>query len=266
MINNFPIQLNVELTSRCNKNCWMCGRRQREKLYGNQNYGDIDFELLKIIASQLPIGTIVALHNNGEFLLYDMLYEAIELFKDNGCYVYGVSNGKLLMEKRSEVLNNLDQVCISVIEDDTDEERELQYETLLKFSASKSYLDKPLVVLRFVGDIKDEQRYIDLGLPIVRRTLHKPEGSIGYRSEPMRPEFLVCWDLMTRLSINRFGDISLCVRFDHSGELILGNVRNMTIHEAWRCDKRMDVVDNMINGKRIGYCGEKCSYWGVPTK
>jgi 2-iminoacetate synthase ThiH len=42
---NGLFNINVELTDRCNKTCWICGRRKRErenpdlKLY----YGDMDF-------------------------------------------------------------------------------------------------------------------------------------------------------------------------------------------------------------------------------
>lgn len=263
---NGLVQINVELSSRCNKACWMCGRRKRERELGDQNYGDIDFSVLETIASQCPKGLIVALHNNGDSFLYPRLHDAIKLFKGKGCHVYMVTNGKLLMEKRDDILYNLDQVSVSVIENDEEWEKELQYKILRQFIASKSYLDKPLVVLRFVGDIKDEQRYIDLGLPIVKRTIHKPEGSFGYRNEPMKPEFLVCWDLISRMTINRYGTISLCVRFDPTSELVLGNVKEMTLDTAWNSTKRLNTIDNMICGKRIDFCGKKCTFWGIPTK
>ncbi len=44
--------INIELTSRCNKNCWMCGRRKVDREYPELalNYGDMDFDLVKHIA------------------------------------------------------------------------------------------------------------------------------------------------------------------------------------------------------------------------
>lgn len=35
--------INIELTSRCNKNCWMCGRRKVDREYPELalNYGDM---------------------------------------------------------------------------------------------------------------------------------------------------------------------------------------------------------------------------------
>src|SRR3989338_2486137 len=74
--------VNVELTSICNKNCWMCGRRKVDREYPKlaMKYGDMDFALVKSIARQLPSGIVVQLHNNGEPLLYPRFKEAVKLF------------------------------------------------------------------------------------------------------------------------------------------------------------------------------------------
>ena len=73
--------VNIELTNRCNKKCWMCGRRKVEKDYPELvlNYGDMDFELVARIADQLPPDIVVQLHNNGEGLLYPRFGEAASL-------------------------------------------------------------------------------------------------------------------------------------------------------------------------------------------
>ena len=44
--------VNVELTSRCNKDCWMCGRRKVERGYPELTlkYGDMDFDLVRKIS------------------------------------------------------------------------------------------------------------------------------------------------------------------------------------------------------------------------
>lgn len=43
--------VNVELTSRCNKNCWMCGRRKIDREYPEitLEYGDMEFKLAEKI-------------------------------------------------------------------------------------------------------------------------------------------------------------------------------------------------------------------------
>src|SRR3989338_7481642 len=77
------VNINVELTSRCNKNCWMCGRRRVEKDYPALalEYGDMDFSLLEKIATELPPNIVVQFHYNGESLLYPRFGEAVKLFK-----------------------------------------------------------------------------------------------------------------------------------------------------------------------------------------
>ena len=91
--------INIELTSRCDKSCWMCGRRKVEKEFPELalEYGDIDFDLLENISKQLPPNIVVQLHNNGESLLYPRFGDAVRLF--NKQIINIVTNGKLLIEK-----------------------------------------------------------------------------------------------------------------------------------------------------------------------
>jgi MoaA/NifB/PqqE/SkfB family radical SAM enzyme len=60
--------INIELTSRCNKACWMCGRRMVDLEYPELalDYGDMDFELLGEIAGQIPPGMITQFHRDGD--------------------------------------------------------------------------------------------------------------------------------------------------------------------------------------------------------
>jgi MoaA/NifB/PqqE/SkfB family radical SAM enzyme len=259
-------QINVEFTSRCSKTCWHCGRRERDRLYGMDNYGDMDIGLIQMIASQVPEGIVIATHNNGESMLHPRFGEGVALFKERGCFVYSVTNGKHLMDKFDQIVNNLDAVSVSVIENDDEIEKQFQFEVLREFIATKGD-KKPFVTLRFVGNIEDEEKYVDLGLIVVRRTLHQPKGSMGYRKIATIPECGVCWDFITRLAIDRFGNVSCCVRFDPEGELRLGNLNDMTLEKSWNSEKRIKLRELHTSGKRkdIPYCGDKCEFWGVPT-
>lgn len=259
-------QINIEFTSRCSKACWHCGRRERDRLFGTGDYGDMDIDLIREIASQVPGGIIIATHNNGESMLHPRYGEGVALFKDRGCFVYAVTNGKHLMEKFDDIIDNLDVVSVSIIEGDDQIERQSQLETLYKFIARRGD-KKPFVVLRFVGSIDDEEKYIALGLIVVRRTLHRPGGSVEYHKGATIPECGVCWDFMTRLAIDRYGNVSCCVRFDPDGALRLGNLYDMTLEECWNSEKRIQMRELHISGRRkeIPYCGDKCEFWGIPT-
>lgn len=74
--------INIELTSRCNKNCWMCGRRKVDRDYPELTleYGDMEFSLLEKIALQIPEGIVVQFHRDGDALLYPRFGDAVRLF------------------------------------------------------------------------------------------------------------------------------------------------------------------------------------------
>ena len=106
--------INIELTSRCNKNCWMCGRRKVDREYPELalNYGDMDFDLVKHIAGQIPAGIVVQFHRDGDALMYPRFGEAVSLFPNNIRNI--VTNGKLLVEKADEIIGNLETLSVSI--------------------------------------------------------------------------------------------------------------------------------------------------------
>nr|WP_320017110.1 radical SAM/SPASM domain-containing protein [uncultured Desulfobacter sp.] len=255
--------INIELTSRCNKNCWMCGRRKIERDYTELTikYGDMDFGLLESIAKQLPPGIVVQLHNNGEPTLYPHLGEAIRLFKNQ--ITQFDTNGKLLLEKSDEIIDNLDTMAVSVFENDSDAEE--QFVILKRFLNLKGE-SKPTVVARLNGDV-DSKRYENLDLIIARRLLHSPMGSFNYRkNSPTVPEIGICLDFLNHPAINKDGDFSICVRFDPKRHGVLGNIRNESIAELWNGEKRKKWLEFHKKGQRseIPLCSY-CHYWGVPT-
>jgi MoaA/NifB/PqqE/SkfB family radical SAM enzyme len=262
MINGLSV-INIELTSRCNKKCWMCGRRERERLYGDQNYGDMDLNTVLTISQQIPSGTLVQLHNNGEPLLYDHFGKAVKYFRH--CITNIVTNGKLLVSKSESIIGNLDIITISIIENDDPDEKKHQMNQITEFLKLKSD-KKPFTILRFLGDV-DQESYRKFGLLHVDRTVHLPKGSVEYRRAPTIPEYGICKDLLSHLAIDRFGNVSMCVRFDPEGKLILGNIKNSSLSELWNCEKRMYYKKLHVEGKRkkLPYCGDSCDFYGVPT-
>ena len=255
--------INVELTSRCTlKSCWMCGRRERERELGDQDYGDMDLNLVCEIARQVPPGILIMFHNNGEPLEYRGFGPAVRMFGD--CVTHITTNGKLLLKKASDVIDNLDTLAVSIFEGD--DEQDDQYEILKEFLRIKG-TRKPHVIARLIGDVDDVPYKEALGLQVARRALHKPKGSVGYTKQPVVPEAGFCWDIFTRLSIDRHGNVSPCVRFDPKKQLVLGNIKEKSLAELWNCTKRKDMLKFHIEGRRaeLDFCGKKCEYYGVPT-
>lgn len=253
--------VHVELSSRCNKSCWMCGRRKVEKNNTRVKYGDMDFELVEKIARELPSNIVVQFHKDGESLLYLRFGEAVKLF---GRQITSLTtNGKLLVEKADEIIGVLDTLSVSVVEGD--DESEEQYRILKKFLKMKGD-KKPFTNAKLVGKV-DPKRYEKLGLLIVKRALHDPMGSFRYeKRSPAIPEIGICWALLKYMVINREGKVSICARFDPDGMMVIGNANNESLDDIWNCDKRMNFIQYHKAGRRneIPFC-YKCEFWGVPT-
>lgn len=254
--------VNVELTNRCNKKCWMCGRRKVEKEHPHLTlqYGDMDFSLVEKIAEQLPPNIMVQLHNNGEGLLYPRFGEAAKLFHRQTTNI--VTNGKLLVEKADEIIDNLDTLAVSVFEDDP--EADEQYDILTEFLKIKG--DKrPYTNIRLNGDVSSG-RYENLGGLLIKRVLHSPMGSFNYKKDPTIPEIGICLDFLNHMAINREGKVSICVRFDPKGLGVIGDATRERLEDIWNSPRRMEWLSLHKQGKRneVPLCSY-CQFWGVPT-
>lgn len=252
--------VNVELTSRCSKSCWICGRRKIERDYPElANWGDMDFKLVEKIAKQIPEGIVVQFHNNGEPLLYPRFGEAVSLFKEQIKCVD--TNGKLVVEKADEIINNLDTITFSIFENDSEEKE--QYELIKQFLDIKKD-KKPFVVYRCLGNV-DTQKYERLQGIVASRILHHPMGSFGYEKKVTIPEIGICLDLLSHLVIDRFGDVSPCVRFDPKRVGIIGNANKTSLIDIWGSPERKMWIEYHIRGKRdkLPLC-RQCEYWGIP--
>lgn len=254
--------VNVELTSRCNKNCWMCGRRKVDRDYPELalQYGDMDFSLVESIARQLPEGIVVQLHNNGDPLLYPRFKEVTQLFRRQiRCTD---TNGKLLVERADDIIGNLETLTISTFE--KDEEAEEQYKLIEQFLKIKGDR-KPNVIIRCLGEM-DLEKYKKFGCIIATRILHSPMGSFKYSKDPTVPEIGICLDLLNHMVIRRDGKVSICVRFDPQGIGIIGDCTNTPLLDIWNSKQRKDWIQLHLSGKRkeVPLCST-CEFWGVPT-
>ncbi len=255
--------INVELTSRCNKACWICGRRKVDRDYPGfaTEYADMDFDLVVKIASQLPPNIVVQFHRDGEALLYPRFGEAVSLFKKQIKNI--VTNGKLIVEKAGEIIGNLDTLSISVFEGD--DEADEQFKLIKEFLRIKGD-SKPYTSIRLIGNV-DQVRYKDLNALIIKRVLHSQMGSYNYhKKDPTIPEIGICWDFLHHLSVNRQGKVSICVRFDPRWLGVIGDANKQLLGDIWNSQRRMEWLEYHKAGRRdkIPLCSY-CHFWGVPT-
>jgi len=256
--------INVELTSRCNKSCWMCGRRKIEKDYPDlAKWGDMPFEMVETIAKQVPSGVMVQLHSNGEPLLYPELKKAIRLFAH--CHTGLDTNAKDLAARAYDLIGNIDTLTISIIPKDPERQDQIvQIERFLELKGDK----KPLVTFRFLGQADDTViRYLAVKYSCLsaRRVLHSPMGSFNYSKKPVIPEFGVCTEILHKLSIDRHGSVSPCVRFDPEKKNVLANINDKKLKAIWQGQPRQWWIGYHKAGRRdkVKLCKD-CHYWGCP--
>ncbi len=255
--------VNLELSSRCWKSCWMCGRRLIDREYPeiSMNYGDMDFGLVEEIASQLPLGIVIQFHWNGSSELHPRFGEAVNLF--SGQIKCIDTNAKLLVEKADEIIDNLDTLTVSVVENDP--EGDEQYKIVKEFLDIKGDR-KPLMVYRLLGKVDEPERWKDLPGIVCTRVLHDPMGSFKYKRNPTIPEIGICLDLLNHMAIDRFGKVSCCVRFDPKRLGVIGDANTTPLVAIWNGRERGEVIQHHLNGERheVALCST-CQFWGVPT-
>ncbi|MDP2638722.1 MAG: SPASM domain-containing protein [Candidatus Azambacteria bacterium] len=243
----------------------MCGRRKVDRDFPELalKYADMDFSLVNIIAKQLPSRIVVQFHSNGEGLLYPRFGEATRLFKKQIKCI--TTNGLLLLEKANEVIDNLDTIAISIIQNEIPEIKERLLETIKKFLAIKGD-KKPFLIYRLLGDVGDKE-YQKLPGIVVRRVLHAPMGNFGYKEKrnPTIPEIGICLELLNHLCIAQNGEVSICVRFDPKRVGVIGNIKKQSLVEIWNGAKRRKWIEYHKKGQRdkVPLCGP-CQFWGVP--
>lgn len=257
--------VSIELTSVCNKKppgCPMCGRRKLERDHPELcNWGHIDFETLRRIRIQIPRGIVTQFHINGDPLCYPYLGQALKLFKGNIRSFN--TNGNALLNRADEIIGNLETLVISIVEGDPKGEE--QYDTVIRFLGIKGQ-ESPRMVYRLLGKVSNTKRWSELTGVVANRVLHAPEGSYRYLNRPTIPEIGICLDLLTHLAIDRYGNMSMCVRFDPEGHLRLGNINKISMMEAWYGEKRQEYVRKHILGERKDLPGcMNCEYYGVAT-
>lgn len=245
--------LNIELTTHCNKSCWFCGRAKARQ-EGTLELGYMDIRLFKEILMQFT-GDIIQLHKDGEPLLYPDLWKVGYLCRKEGKISNIVTNGKLLWEKRRELME-FDTICVSVIEDDIE-----QIENIKRF---RTFCDIPILI-KFLGDYHNPL-FEEMGLPVTRRAIHHPIFDKGYEKPPVIPELLVCWDFLMKPSVNWKGDFSICNRYDPEGLGVLGNFNKTSLYDLWYSEKRKEWLEyhKQFNRHKAPLCAT-CQFWGCPV-
>ena len=257
----------LEVSSRCDKKtlCSVCGH-QSPKFNPHLELGDIDFSVLEKVRGELGTGVEISFHHDGDPLVYGRLADALDLFE--GFVTSIVTHGQSLDRRAQDIIGRATTVTVSVVQPDPD--WELQIESVKDFLAQRGD-NSPMVNFKFVGFIPPERvvAYERLGLPILRRLLHVPDGNYRYvRREPTKPESFVCLDMLHSPAVNWKAEVFVCNRFNPSHDGLLGSLHENTLDELWNSPKRKEWLEAHKRGRRdqANPLCAKCLYWGVPSE
>lgn len=250
-----PEWINIELTSNCNKSCNFCGRA-KARAEGLKT-GNMEIGLFKHILTQYH-GTIIQFNKDGEPLMYPYLKEVGELCRNYTTNI--VTNGKLLVERSMDIINNFTTITVSVIEDDKE-----QYNAIANFV---NFIDNrlPKVYIKFLGDY-DNPDFEKMGLKTMRRSIHHPFNDNGYlQSKPPMPELGICLDFLMKPAIDWQGKVHICNRYDPNDLGVIGDCSRQSLNDIFSNALYHKWKTNHEQGERtkVPLCNT-CEFWGIPT-
>lgn len=270
IVPKFPLNVDIESSSRCNIKCGHCFRQ-----YMDMHESDfMPFPLYKKIVDECAENKLFTLKFSmrGEPTLHPQIVEMVDYAKKKGIKeVWINTNGSLLTEKMAEGFIKAGLDCLTVSFDGLGKEYEkiripLKYEDTLgkvsMFSRVRKNLKakKPIFKVQAIWSaIKNNP---DQYLKVMNGIADKVSYNIDFDYENIHfvadPEY-VCYRLWQRIAITSTGDVLKCPS-DFEKEEILGNVCNKTIKEIWDA-RQGEERKRHLSGKRLdsGVC-RKCHH------
>jgi len=266
----FPFYVDIELTNSCNLDCIMC-RRQLMK----RPIGYMDFKICKKIIDEISFYDCgVRFVRQGEPLLYPELPEAIKYANEKKVLNCVSTNGFFPRERIRDIFMakpDIMRFSFQGVDERTFEKFRVpsKFTTVvdnIKFCAEKRKelgWERPfLIISTTLTDEAEEQslafreaweKVVDL-VEIGKTTFSWVEKSQKFNKELLEEEgiervYLPCLEVMTKLSVNWNGDITACCA-DQNGELILGNIEEVSLKEAWNSEREESIRKKVARDTR----------------
>jgi len=274
----FPLHIIVEPTNRCNMNCIMCNRQVMTR-----PLADMDLEMYKKIVDEAVQNYIysISIYALGEPMLHPKIREMASYAKRMGIPYVDISTNAMI-DMTPLLGTSLNELIVSI---DGDEKTfssirkggnyKKVVENLLKFlkKREEGKYDWPLIRLqiidfqppryeinKLIDEWMDGPQKVDV---IYKKLLEGMTHSIGNKilakeeQEKRNRERKACKQLFYTLTVNSNGDIAYCCH-DPKGKSILGNIKNMTLKEAW--DKIEPIRQEQMKGIFNEFCKDCCDW------
>ncbi len=270
--NGAPLYIPFEVNDYCNMNCKMCWRSVDQNPGGEHH--DIDMELLDKFLKECREMKMPSffLGAKSECLINPHIKEIIRKVKDEGCGLDNVliTNGYKLTEDISELLIDCQWEKLFVSLDAATQEtyskirrRDLSVveNNLLKLLEMKKEKGSKCPFVRVSFVVMDEnkheiQMFIDKWKDKVDRidfhTLEDPDEST-YIEKNLPDTGQRCSDPFRKLQVDCHGVIYPCASL-YKHYLIVGNLKDMSIKEAWNSERMRTLREEMLAGKLNDVC------------
>lgn len=256
-VSDYPLLVDVELSSVCNLTCPMC-YTITDEFKKQVNVTRMDWELYKKIIDEIG-GKVTALRLSlrGEATLHTKFIEAIKYAKDSGIKEVSLltHGGKLTLPYFKKMVDaGVDWITISA--DGVGETYErvrkpLKFNDLLdKIKAIKQYktehqLKRPVIKVQGVWPAvaEDVDGYYNTFEPYVDLVAFNP--LIDYLSNDRNIEYLenfTCPQQYQRLVIGADGLVMKCSNDEENREVI-GDIKKETVRQVWHGEKMQAVRD-----------------------
>ncbi len=263
VVEEYPILVDIELSTVCNLNCEMCYTISDEfKTKVGRKFMDMNLfrKIINEIGGKVPA---VRLSLRGEPTLHPNFIDCIRSAKDSGIgEVSFLTNASTLDEDYFRRIADAGADWITVSIDGVGSEYE-RIRKPLKFTDTYNKLKRiseikrengwkrPVIKVQSIWPAisKDPQSYYDKFSEIVDCVAFNPLITFFIDNDQSNSiDNFVCPQLYQRLVISVDGNCLLCGN-DERGETIVGNVWKDSIHDIWHGDILNHVRELHLNGK-----------------
>lgn len=263
IVDDLPLDLDIEASSLCNLKCTFCDRRP---LVEKNQLGNMSFETYRHILDQFAPEKgkrlcSMKLSYRGEPLMNKAIPDMVKYAKDRGVLdIYFNTNGMLLTEEMSRalIMAHLDRISVSI--DGTNAEEYEKVRVGAKFDVVVSNIQK-LRKLREEYQVTYPKIRIQTvklpGLDLNKyvNTWEKYADEVAaleYTDESVRVTGLkgnwACPQLWQRMTIEWDGSVFGCNNDDLRG-IYLGNAKERSIYDCWHDDNLMRIRKLHMEGK-----------------
>ncbi|MCP4613467.1 MAG: radical SAM protein [Planctomycetes bacterium] len=243
ILRQYPIHIDIELSSYCQLKCPMCFRFHRPI----EKQGNMRFDIFKKIIDEIS-GRVYSIKftGRGEPLINNEFPKFIEYLKDKQFgEIAIITNGQLMDEEKMRCMidNSIDRVALSI--DGLREEYEkirnpIKYEEIIGIVSQLYQLrrekgrQKPLIRIQSVKtSIKKENEFLKIWEPISDEILFLEYKDYSQEAGEKPQAAYRCPLLYQRLMIHWDGTVPMCIN-DEYEDSVMGNILEKSVHEIWR--------------------------------